>query len=132
MDELVVLIILEKGVKNLDHFALFRLQLLLKESRQVHFPDETNSLGVLLVCGRKVGDVGYLSDFGFCEVTDGEESLAELLLGELAKEIALVFVRVGSLEYSPLGQPIDNDLLPFTVQQRSPTAIMACSHHVGP
>ncbi len=52
MDELVVLIFLEKSVENLDHFALFRLQLLLKESRKINLPDETYSLGVLLVGGR--------------------------------------------------------------------------------
>ena len=51
--------------KYFDDISGAALDLLLKESRKVDFPDEAYPLRVLFVCGRQLGGSGDFPDFGF-------------------------------------------------------------------
>ena len=94
MDEPILLALSVVGIENLHHIALGRLEFLLKECREIHLPDEAYSLGIFLVGGRKIRQMSYLAHLRLGKVADREERLAELLLRELAEEVALVLVRV--------------------------------------
>ena len=78
------------------------------------------------------GDAGDFPDFRFGQVADWEKSLAQLVLCQLAKEIALVLVGVDTLEYPPLRLAVNHDLCPRIIQQGSPAAVVPGCHHVGP
>ena len=132
MDEAIVLILSEEGIVNLNNIAFCRLKLLLEECRKIHLPDEAYSLRIFFVGRRKIGLAGKLSDFRFCKVPDREKSFTELLLSELAEEIALIFVRIHTLQNPPLRLTVNLNLLTVSVQQRSTAAIVPGRHHVGP
>ncbi len=132
MNELILLTLSVVGVIYLYHVPFSRLEFLLEERGKIHLPDEAYSLRVFFVGRRKISLMGDLPDLRFCKVPDREERLAELFLGELAEEIALVLVRIHTLQNPPLRQSVNHDLLSLSVQQRSPAAIVPGRHHVGP
>ena len=47
--------------------------------------------------------MGDLPHLRLSQMTYREQSLAELFLGQLAQEVALIFVRVSALQNAPLG-----------------------------
>ena len=94
VDEPILLALSVVGIENLHHVALRGLEFLLKECREIHLPDEAYSLGIFLVGGRKIRQMSYLAHLRLGKVADREERLAELLLRELAEEVALVLVRI--------------------------------------
>lgn len=76
----------------------FRGQLLLQEGRKVDLAHEADALRVLaLGRGQSLlgGDAPHL---GFEQGADGEQGVAQLLLRELAEEVALILVGVGARE----------------------------------
>ena len=88
--------------------APFRGQLLLQEGRKVDLAHEADALRILaLGRGQSLfgGDAPHL---GFEQIADGEQGVAQLLLRELAEEVALILVGVGAseefIDCSPVGQ----------------------------
>ena len=78
--------------------ALFRSQFLLEESRQVHLAHEADALRIFALGGGESllsGDAPY---FGFQQIADREQGVAQLLLRKLAEKIALILVGVGASE----------------------------------
>ena len=78
--------------------ALFRSQFLLEESGQVHLAHEADALRIFALGGGESllsGDAPY---FGFQQIADREQGVAQLLLRKLAEKIALVLVGVGAGE----------------------------------
>ena len=71
---------------------------MLQEGRKVHLAHEADALGVLFLGRREVGFLGEAAHLRLDDVPDGEKGLAELLLGQLAQEIGLVLVGVGTLQ----------------------------------
>ena len=78
--------------------ALFRSQFLLEESRQVHLAHEADALRVLALGGGESLLGGDAPHFGFQQIADREQGVAQLLLRKLAEKIALVLVGVGAGE----------------------------------
>ena len=109
------------GIEDFHDVAFDGGELLLEECRKVHLPHETDALGVLLLGRREVGFLRQPAHFRLDEVPDGEEGLSELGLGQLAQEIGLVLVGVGSLQDA--AGAVGEDFLP---------AVVAGGHIVGP
>ena len=71
-------------------------QLLLQEVRKPHFANEAQALRILFCRRRQVDFCCDAPDLRLFEFADREEGSSELLLVELAQEIALVFVAVST------------------------------------
>ncbi len=92
---------------------------------QVNFAYEADALRVLFVGRGQLRLRRYPPDIGLEHVSDGEQGLAQLLLRQLAEEIALVLGRVAPLKYPP-------DRLAVCPQRLLFAAVMSGSHHVSP
>ena len=91
--------------KNLNHLSFNAFELLLQEDRKVHLADEANALRVLFVCGRQVGLLREAAHFAFAEIPYRKYGGAQLLLAELAEEVALVLAGIHTFQqaYSAVG-----------------------------
>ena len=78
--------------------ALFRSQFLLEESGQVHLAHEADALRIFALGGGESLLSGDAPHFGFQQIADREQGVAQLFLRKLAEKIALVLVGVGAGE----------------------------------
>ncbi len=103
----------------------FWLQLLLKENGELDLSDEAQALGVFLFSGDQSCFGGDFTYFRFLEVTNGEKRPRQLLLRELAEEVALVFVRIRASDQTINRPPVGTDNFVFL-------AVMPCGNVIGP
>ena len=80
--------------EDLVDVAALRGEFLLEEYRQIDLPDEADALRVLALGRGQPLFGGDAPHFGLEQSAHGEEGAAQLLLRELAEEVALVLVRV--------------------------------------
>ncbi len=106
-----------------DDVAVAGRQLLLQEDGQIDLADEADALRILALGRGQMLFGGDAPDFGFEQVADGEQRPRELLLGELAEEIALVLVGIAAGE-----QPVDGAAVRGDVVA---AAVVARGHAVG-
>ena len=90
-----VLIASPRG-QYLVHVTLAGSKFLLQEYGEVNLADKTYSLRVFAFRGSQFLGGCNLTHLGLEHITDREECITQLLLRELAQEIALVFVGVGA------------------------------------
>ena len=129
--ELILLIVRVERIVDLHYISLTRHKLLLQESRQVHFADETYSLRVFLVCRRQVGFARQTPDLRLRQASYREKRSRKLFLAELAEEIALILVRINSFEQPGLWDAVNDDRPARSIQQWSLAAIVSRRNHVS-
>ena len=72
--------------------------LLLQKYRQINLADKADTLRILTLGGSQLLLLGYVTHLGLQQVTNREQSVSQLLLRKLTKEIALVFIGVGACQ----------------------------------
>ena len=104
--------------------ALFRGELLLEEGRQVDLAHEADALRILAFGRGETLLLGDAPHLGFEQPADGKQRPAELLLRELAEEIALVLVGIAACEQLMDRPPVRQRLFRLA-------AVVARGHVVG-
>ena len=124
-DECIGGVCVVKRIVDLDDRSGCGQEFLLEEGRQVDLADEADALRIFLFGGREFGQAGDLADLRLGQVADREQGAGKLFLRQLAEEIALVLVRVGTRQ---------DAVEPFPVRSGAfrPAAVMPGGHIVGP
>ena len=104
--------------------AGFRFELLLKKDRQIDLADETDALRILAFGRGETLLLGDAPHLGFEQPADGKQRPAELLLRELAEEIALILVGIAACEQLMDRPPVGQRLFRLA-------AVVARGHVVG-